>query len=94
MGGKSRKDLYDIVAYIDKNSLTQTIKILTKIKKASDSLFHPPMRGRIIPELKEEGILQYRDLIIPPWRVLYRISEPMVFMVSALTQGEILRIYY
>ena len=81
---RAEKDLYDIVTYIAKNSPTQAKKILTKIKKVTSSLFHQPMRGRIIPELREQGILQYRELIIPPWRVMYRISEPMVFVVSVI----------
>ncbi|MDO8957925.1 MAG: type II toxin-antitoxin system RelE/ParE family toxin, partial [Deltaproteobacteria bacterium] len=43
-----------------------------------------PERGRIIPELREQGIAQYRELIIPPWRMIYRISEKTVHVLSVL----------
>jgi len=81
---RAEKDLRDIVAYIAKENPTQALKILNKIKKATSGLFHHPTRGRIISELKEQGILQYRELIIPPWRVMYRVSKPMVFVVSVI----------
>ena len=45
-------------------------------------LFTFPERGRIVPELRDQGILQYRELIIPPWRILYRISEKRVYVLS------------
>ena len=35
-------------------------------------------------ELQDQGILQYRELVISPWRVLYRISEKNVFVLSVL----------
>jgi hypothetical protein len=31
-----------------------------------------PERGRIVPELQAQGISQYGELIIPPWRLVYR----------------------
>ena len=39
---------------------------------------------RIIPELQLQGILQYRELIIFPWRVIYRISEKNIYILSVL----------
>jgi toxin ParE1/3/4 len=42
------------------------------------------MRGRIIPELQAQGVLQYRELIVSPWRIIYRIAGQKVFVLSVL----------
>ena len=47
-------------------------------------LYLLPNRGRLVPELKDQGILQYRELIHPPWRIIYRISENKVYVLSVL----------
>ncbi|HFD13475.1 MAG TPA: type II toxin-antitoxin system RelE/ParE family toxin, partial [Crenotrichaceae bacterium] len=57
---------------------------LGKIKTRVSALYSFPQRGRIVPELKEHGILQYRELIVPPWRVIYRISGQSVYVLSVI----------
>jgi plasmid stabilization system protein ParE len=54
------------------------------IKKKASSLYLFPDRGRIVPELKDQGITQYRKLIVPPWRIIYIISENKVYVFSVL----------
>ena len=43
-----------------------------------------PGRCRIVPELKDQGIMQYRELIVPPWRIMFRIAEMKVYVLSVL----------
>jgi plasmid stabilization system protein ParE len=64
--------------------LPKTIKIFKRIKQKASSLYTFPERGRIVPELRDQGILQYRELVISPWRILYRISEKRVLVLSVL----------
>jgi toxin ParE1/3/4 len=80
----SEKDLKAIVEYIAEDSPTNALKILKKIKQKASSLYTLPERGRIVPELQDQGILIYRELIIPPWRIIYRISEMKVYVLSVL----------
>jgi len=80
----AENDLANIIEYIAHDSLSNALKILKKIKEKASSLYHSPERGRIIPELQEHGILQYRELIVPPWRIIYRISETNVYVLSVL----------
>ncbi|MGB9436359.1 MAG: type II toxin-antitoxin system RelE/ParE family toxin [Desulfobacterales bacterium] len=49
-----------------------------RIKQKASNLYTFPERGRIVPELRDQGILQYREFVISPWRILYRISEKSV----------------
>ena len=80
----AENDLISIIEYIAQDSLNQAVKIFNKIKNKAASLNHSPNRGRIIPELEDQGIIQYRELIVAPWRIMYRVSEKKVFVVSFL----------
>lgn len=77
-------DLKEIIDYIAIDSLADALKILKKIKQSASSLYTSPERGRVVPELQDQGILTYRELIVPPWRIIYRISGKDVYVLSVL----------
>lgn len=80
----AQHDLKQIIDYIATDSPSNASRILQKIKQKLSSLYSMPARGRIVPELKEQGIHTYRELIIAPWRVIYRISDTAVFILSVI----------
>ena len=77
-------DLERIIEYISTDSPSNALKVLTKIKMKSSALYRLPERGRIVPELHEFNILQYREIIIDPWRVIYKVAGKKVFVVSVI----------
>ena len=80
----AENDLKKIIEYIADDSPTIALKIFKNIKQKVSSLYKLPERGRIVPELRGQGILQYREIIISPWRILYKISENTVYVLSVL----------
>ncbi len=78
------KDLENIIDYISQDSVDTAISIFEKIKSKCNTLDQFPDRGRIVPELKVYGILSYRELIISPWRVIYRTSEQKVYVLAVI----------
>ena len=80
----AENDLKNIVEYIAEDSPPNALKIFNRIKQKASSLYTFPERGRIVPELREQGILQYREFVISPWRIQYRISEKRVLVLSVL----------
>ena len=80
----AENDLKNIIEYIADDNPSNAFKIFKSIKQKASKLFTLPEGGRIVPELRDQGILQYRELIIPPWRILYRISEKRVYVLSVL----------
>ncbi len=58
------------------------MKILNKIKVEVFTLHQYPDRCRVVPELYAQGITQYREMIVDPWRVMYRISNDDVYVLS------------
>ncbi|MFA4917136.1 MAG: type II toxin-antitoxin system RelE/ParE family toxin [Syntrophales bacterium] len=82
--GVAENDLKEIVEYIAIDSPANALKTLKKIKQKAASLYTLPERGRIVPELQDQGILLYREFIVSPWRIIYRISEVKVYVLSVL----------
>ncbi|HLZ19337.1 MAG TPA: type II toxin-antitoxin system RelE/ParE family toxin [Smithellaceae bacterium] len=80
----AENDLLSIIEYIARDNPLQARKIFGEIKKRTESLYAFPDRGRMIPELQNQGITLYRELIIGPWRVMYRVSEDSVYVLSVL----------
>jgi plasmid stabilization system protein ParE len=80
----SEKDLRGIIEYIAGDSPSHFYELFKRIKRKASTLHTFPDRGRVVPELHDQGITQYRELIVAPWRIIYRISERSVYVLSAL----------
>jgi toxin ParE1/3/4 len=80
----SENDLVAIVQYIADVSPAQAYEVFKEIKKRVSSLRTHPDRGRVVSELLDQGITQYRELIVAPWRIVYRVSEEKVYVLSVL----------
>ncbi len=80
----AENDLKNIVEYIAADSPSNALRIFKNIKQTASNLYIFSERGRVVSELRDQGILQYCELIISPWRVIYRISEKIVYVLSVL----------
>jgi toxin ParE1/3/4 len=80
----SENDLITIVKYIADDNPHLAHEIFKSIKERASSLRAFPDRGRIVPELQEQEVTQYRELIVPPWRIIYRVSENKVYVLSVI----------
>ena len=77
-------DLLNIINYIANDSPQNAKKILTKFKKTVSTLKNLPDRGRVVPELKAQGDFRYHELILSPWRIIYRISKETVYILAVI----------
>ena len=80
----AENDLIEIIEYISIDRPADALKILQKIKKMASNLYRLPERGRVVPELQDQAILTYREIVIPPWRIIYRISDNDVYVLTVL----------
>ena len=80
----AESDLIAIIQFIRDTSPQVAAKAFSNIKDKTSHLVSFPERGRIVPELLAQGIGHYRELIIPPWRVIYRFSGEAVYFLSVL----------
>ena len=75
----AENDLNEIIDYIIANGdLNNAYKIFTKIKERVNLLKVSPEQGRIIPEFDVFKNKKYRELIVKPWRIIYKIEKKEV----------------
>ena len=77
-------DLKQIINYIAIDSPGNALQILERIRQKVSTLYTLPERGRIVPELQRHGISIYRELIVGPWRIIYRISDKPIYILSVI----------
>ena len=77
-------DLLNIIDYISEDSTETAISIFEDIRSKCDTLNQSPKRGRVVPELKEYGISSYHEIIVKPWRIIYRISDNKVYVLAVI----------
>ena len=77
-------DLDSIIGFIAEDSVDEALKILVRMRKKAFGLNVLPERGRVVPELKEQGIILYREIILVPWRMIYRVAGQTVYVLAVL----------
>jgi plasmid stabilization system protein ParE len=82
----AKQDLTRIIDYIAADSEIQARSIYLAIKEKADNLGEMPLKGRVVPELRYYSILTYRELISPPWRIIYEIDDARIW-VHAVIDG-------
>ena len=80
----AEKDLLAILETIADDHPGAALDILNRIKAGTARLDHFPKRGRIVPELLKHGISRYREIVIKPWRVIYRIEGKRIYVVAVI----------
>lgn len=80
----ARNDLKQIIEYTAIDSPCNASQILKKIRNKTSDLYTIPERGTVVPELKEQGIQTYRELVIAPWRIIYRITDTTILILSVI----------
>ena len=80
------KDFEEIISFIARDSPLNAAKIYRRIRKRANSLRLFPGRGHTVPELADLDVLNYYELSVPPYRIIYRVEKPTVY-VNALLDG-------
>jgi addiction module RelE/StbE family toxin len=78
------RDLEELISYIAADSSLNAERILDKLEKRAQTLESTPVRGRVVPELAHFGIRNWRELIVKPYRIIYRIDEDTVNVLAML----------
>lgn len=78
----SERDLDAVIDFIAEDNVDEAMIILERLQKKVLSLTVMPERGRIVPELRDQGIFTYRELISEPWRIIYRIAGDVIYVLA------------
>jgi plasmid stabilization system protein ParE len=79
-------DLTELVQYIALDSPQNALRIYKRIRTRAETLKTFPERRHVVSELAELGVSIYKELAVPPWRIVYRIDDKTVY-VQAVFDG-------
>lgn len=78
-------DVEGIVDYVAvHDSFVVAEKLYSRLEASIDSLVTSPRRGRIVPELRMEGLKMYRELLVSKYRILFRVRGRDVVLLGIL----------
>jgi addiction module RelE/StbE family toxin len=80
----ARRDLREILDYIALDSPAMARAKLSVFEESVSELGSFPKKGRIVPELEKNNISTYRELILSPWRVFYKIENQNIFIMAVI----------
>ncbi len=90
LSAKAWEDLEALLGYLEMQSPATAIRYAREIPLALESLETFPESGRFIPELLDEGIRRWREILFEHQRILYRIQEANVVVVRIVDARQLL----
>ncbi len=79
---QAARDLVGITDFIAQQAPERARGVLDRLRQAASGLTDFPERGRVVPELARFGVVGLRELVVPPWRVLYRVDADRVTVLA------------
>ena len=78
---EAEADLEEITDFIERNDSSERAdSVYDRIKETILKLETFPGRGRVVPELRDVGLREYREVLFKPYRILYFVSEKRVYV--------------
>ena len=77
-------DLIEIIEFIRQDRPTAARKMGRAILLEASRLSRHPRAGKIVPELLKQGISEYRQVLVPPFRVEYAVRKAFVEIVAVI----------
>ncbi len=78
----TQQDLRAIAKYISADNKATATDTYRNIKQRAELLTQMPNQGRTIPELSSFGVLIYREIIVSPWRIIYKVEGGTVWVLA------------
>ena len=77
-------DVKEIIEYYLYKNPDYAGKLLAALEGEVQKLKELPERGRVVPELEKQNIVEYRELIEGNYRIIYSIQETAVIIHTIL----------
>ena len=80
----AKADLNEIIDYIASDSVDNALKQYENIKPSCLTIIDFPEQGRMIPELENQNIMKYREIVLPPWLIMYKKEKNIIYVMSII----------
>lgn len=74
------RDLEEILTFISLDSPDNARAVVSRLRESVQKLNAFPARGRVVPEFLDVGIQAWRELVVQPYRIVYRIEDQRIFI--------------
>jgi toxin ParE1/3/4 len=81
----AEQDLFDIYQYVARNDTrTKADKLLENLESTILRLQTMPLRGHVPLELERVGVLEFREVLFKPYRIIYEVVKTQVYVHCVL----------
>jgi len=77
-------DLGELIDFIEQEAPGAGESVLNRLEQAAQRLETLAHRGRVVPELARFEVRLYRELVVRPWRIVYRVSPGCIHVMAVL----------
>ena len=77
-------DLLEVFEYILRDRPRAALKVLTAIRRRCEMLRLNPERNRIVPEFQAIGIVNYREIVFKPYRIIYKLTPAASYVIAVV----------
>jgi len=77
-------DLEDIMDYISKDRVSSAVSVYNAVKSKCFLLKNNPERYRIVPELQALKVVNYREIVHSPYRIIYKLTDSEVYIMAVV----------
>ena len=77
-------DLIEILDYYSSINAEYSLKLMGTLEKRVSELKKYPERGRIVPELEKQNIVEYREIIEGNYRIIFSIQDNTVIIHTVI----------
>ena len=85
---RARRQLEALYEYIAADSPNSAAKMVDRIIARLPQIERFPESGRVVPEIE---FPVYRELIEPPYRIIYRVGRKTIFLIGIVHSSQLLR---
>ena len=79
-------DLFEILEFVAADRPAAARQLGRELLKQSKTLGKSGLRGRMVPELVQQGITTYREILVSRYRMIYRL-HPEALQIAAVVDA-------
>ncbi|MCC5915094.1 MAG: type II toxin-antitoxin system RelE/ParE family toxin [Balneolaceae bacterium] len=83
------QELDEIADYISLDNPIAAKKLVLEAFKRVDHLAHHPKSGKLVDEFE---VSVYKEIILPPCRIFYRLSGEIVYIIHVIREEQLLHL--
>lgn len=78
------EDLFEILEFVAADRPDAALRLGQELLSRSKTLGNNPLRGRMVPELLQQGITAYGEILVSRYRMIYHLHPEAVQIAAVM----------